>query len=606
MICLWKKGIYCKGDFMQAKNIRKTYDNIHYVLNDFSYTFQKGKIYVVKGVSGCGKTTLINILGGIDKHYEGEILYEKDRFAFVTQENMLFAKWTVLENLTFIRNDIKKIENLACKLRVDNLLDKYPKELSGGERQRICIIRALLSNPTVLFADEPAASLDARNSQTVAEAFMELRRENITIIIVSHKNCFDGIADEVIHLDYGKIKGIQYNHQDNINYQEPEIIDTENQKINYAFIFRSLFKKNREQFAFKKYWAMSIMFFLFLACLSLRLNFENEYANILTKEYPADVFFVSSTVSDLLKDSFQATIYENYTLQGDGFKALGLLPGDDSGFYYKDMILFGSFPDNDDEVLVDERFAKDVLHESDYANVIKKTISISGKTFFIVGVVPSLNFDSSNEYITCNVYYQITNDELSGSTILPRVYIPYDAISKIGTLSLEPFKMVKIENLYGGREKIYKDVREKIQEPIFPWDSKVSNIQSALNIIFIVILGITILVGLIAFLFQQNEVKLEYFYRKKEIGGLRLIGVRKGVIFLFLLSERLIRCCCALFFSFIFFLALCLIVYVVLKIWLFIPAYFLAAVFAIVLLYNSLLVYYAGRKILKVDLIQLI
>lgn len=591
---------------MQAKNIQKTYDHTNYVLKDFSYTFQKGKIYVIKGVSGCGKTTLVNILGGLDRDFDGEVMYENDTFAFVTQDNLLFAKWTVYENLAFVKNDKAKIDAFAKKLHIESLLNQYPNEISGGERQRVCIIRALLTNPTVIFADEPASSLDAKNADAVADAFDMLRTQDRTIIIVSHKNCFDRIADEIILLDYGKIKEVFHQPRDKGVQPSGKADGTGQARTDHKFIFRSLLKKNREQFAPKKYCTMTIVLFLFLACLSTRLNFENEYANLLTQNYPADVFFVSSSMASALEDNFSAVIYENYTLDANGFKVLGLLPKTDSGFYYNDMLLAGSFPNQDDEVLVDTRFAKDMLNTNEYTEAVGKTIWIGEKSFSVTGVVPSLDFDSSNEYITCNIYYQITNEEYADHTILPRVYMPYDTIAKIGRLSSDSFKMVKIENLYGGRAKIYEDVREMIQEPIFPWDHKVTNIQSALDVIFIALLGITVVIALIAFLFQKNEVELSYFYRRREIGGLRLIGVQKRVIFLFLLAERLIKCCCALLLSFISFAAAAMLIYLTLKIWLFIPIYWLIVIAAAVLLYNTFIVYFSSRKMLRIDLCQLL
>lgn len=591
---------------MQAKNIRKTYDHTHYVLTDFSYTFERGKIYVIKGVSGCGKTTLVNILGGIDRDYEGEVVCENDSFAFVTQDNLLFAKWTVFENLAFVKNDREQIEHLSRTLGVENLLDKYPSRISGGERQRVCIIRALLTNPTVLLADEPAASLDAKNAGAVADAFDLLRSQNRTILIVSHKSCFDHIADEIIQLDYGKIKAVSCSHREQAILQPEAANGTDHVKTDYKFIFFSLLKKNREQFKLKKYGAMALVLFLFLACLSARLNFENEYANLLTKKYPADVFYASSSEAEMLKDTFSATIYENYTIQGDGFRVLGLLPGADSGFYYNDMVLAGDFPDRDDALLVDHLFVREILHLTQDAEAVGRTISIQGRDFSIAGVVPALDFDGSNEYIACNVYYQFTNEEYESGVVQPRVYMPYQTISKIGTLVEDSFVMVKIENLYAGRTGLYREVREALDMQIFPWDSKVSNIQSALDVVFIALMGFTVVVGFIAFLFQQNEVRLEYFYRRREIGGLRLIGVRRKVIFLFLLLERLIKCCCALLLSSLSFAVISAIVYLALKIWLFVPLYWLIAIAAVVLLYNTLLVYASSKKLLRVDLLQLL
>lgn len=98
---------------MKLEHIWKSYDGSHAVLKDFSYDFQKGKIYVVKGVSGCGKTTLLNIMGRLDRDYKGNITDDDDVIGFVLQQSLLFSNWTVGENLAFICNDIKKVQATA-------------------------------------------------------------------------------------------------------------------------------------------------------------------------------------------------------------------------------------------------------------------------------------------------------------------------------------------------------------------------------------------------------------------------------------------------------------------------------------------------------------
>lgn len=147
---------------MQLVNIKKSYDGKRYVINDISYNFQKGKIYVLKGVSGCGKTTLLNIMSGLDSDFEGELTEKPDKTGFVTQNSMLFLDWTVYENLAFINSDSEYIEENARLLGIEHLLNSTPDKLSGGERQRVCVIRALLGHPDLIIADEPAASLDGK------------------------------------------------------------------------------------------------------------------------------------------------------------------------------------------------------------------------------------------------------------------------------------------------------------------------------------------------------------------------------------------------------------------------------------------------------------
>lgn len=146
------------------ENIEKSYDRP--VLKSINYSFETGKIYVIKGVSGCGKTTLFNIIGGLEKDYSGKVSKilnadEKDSSAeiigYIFQYSLLLSNITIKDNLLLIKNDEGLINNLCESVGIAHLLEKFPEHLSGGERQRVAIVRALLLEPQILLADEPTA-----------------------------------------------------------------------------------------------------------------------------------------------------------------------------------------------------------------------------------------------------------------------------------------------------------------------------------------------------------------------------------------------------------------------------------------------------------------
>ena len=103
------------------------------------------------------------------------------------------------------------VDRLCAEAGIGDLLDRYPGELSGGERQRVSTVRALLTSPSILLADEPTASLDNRSSENIAGMISALRSENRIIIVATHEHCFDALADVIIDLDYGKIGKITEN-----------------------------------------------------------------------------------------------------------------------------------------------------------------------------------------------------------------------------------------------------------------------------------------------------------------------------------------------------------------------------------------------------------
>lgn len=173
---------------LELVNVSKNYNRP--VLQGINKKFESGKIYVIKGISGCGKTTLLNIIGGVETDYEGEMYFEKNKIisleakkfekyreeiGYIFQQSLLLSKLTLAENLCFFCDNYDLIEKYASYFGVSHLLNKLPEELSGGERQRIAIIRALLNNPAIILADEPTASLDEMNAKIIAETFLKIK-----------------------------------------------------------------------------------------------------------------------------------------------------------------------------------------------------------------------------------------------------------------------------------------------------------------------------------------------------------------------------------------------------------------------------------------------
>ena len=194
---------------IRLENVSKSYDRP--VLKDLNIRFESGKLYVIKGVSGCGKTTLLNIIGGVEKEYEGRMVCEpqKLRSAYIFQRSLLLSALTVRENLELIRENADAVKEQAEALGIGSLLDKLPGTISGGERQRAAIERALLREPQLLLADEPTASLDDENSRKIAERIAALKREDRIVIAATHEDYFDEYADEILQLHYGVITQVK-------------------------------------------------------------------------------------------------------------------------------------------------------------------------------------------------------------------------------------------------------------------------------------------------------------------------------------------------------------------------------------------------------------
>ena len=214
------------------KNIGKKYfshTNIK-VLNDISFTFEKGKIYSLVGPSGSGKSTLLNLLSLIDEPNSGsiEILNRKINFSekvendkirsekigIIYQDKNLLYDFTALENIYLPKllltndkkNSIAEAKKISKNVNLSSRLNHYPSELSGGEIQRVAISRALINEPEIILADEPTGSLDFDNAKQIFKILFNLKNKNRVIIFATHNRYFANMADCKLQMINGKIK----------------------------------------------------------------------------------------------------------------------------------------------------------------------------------------------------------------------------------------------------------------------------------------------------------------------------------------------------------------------------------------------------------------
>ena len=196
-------------------------------LDDVNITVARGEFVAIMGSSGSGKTTLMNILTCLDTPSEGQVLLNGTDAAALDEEarrifrartiGLVFQQFHLLPYLTACENVMlaqyyhsvtDKAAALAALARVGlaHRSDHLPKQLSGGEQQRVCIARALINEPEILFADEPTGNLDAENEQTVLRIFAELHAQNRTIVMVTHNPDLGAKTDRIIRLQHGKIQ----------------------------------------------------------------------------------------------------------------------------------------------------------------------------------------------------------------------------------------------------------------------------------------------------------------------------------------------------------------------------------------------------------------
>lgn len=222
---------------IEVKNVKKIYrmgkERISAV-DDVSFTIKRGEFCCLYGVSGSGKSTLLNLMAGIEKLTAGQIIikgknihkmserglakFRQDNLGFVFQSYNLMNAMTALENvelpLVFKHTNAKLRKKMAkdmlVKVGLGSRLKHRPKEMSGGQQQRVGIARAFVSNPEIVFADEPTGNLDSKTSKEVMDLIKEMAKVNHqTIVMVTHDRRLAEYADKIIHIFDGKVENIE-------------------------------------------------------------------------------------------------------------------------------------------------------------------------------------------------------------------------------------------------------------------------------------------------------------------------------------------------------------------------------------------------------------
>ena len=220
--------------YIKFENVNKKYQmgevSIN-ALNDTNFDIKKGELVVIVGPSGAGKTTTLNILGGMDKATSGKVFvdnkeitnlnnkqlikYRRNEIGFVFQFYNLVQNLTAKENVelaTQLCSDALNVDEILEKVGLTDRKDNFPSQLSGGEQQRGAIARAIAKNPKLLLCDEPTGALDYTTGKSILKLLQDMsRKENITVVIITHNTAITPMADKVIHFKNGTAENIEVN-----------------------------------------------------------------------------------------------------------------------------------------------------------------------------------------------------------------------------------------------------------------------------------------------------------------------------------------------------------------------------------------------------------
>lgn len=225
-----------QSQIIDAKNLTKTFGQGTQkvvAIDKMTFTINKGEFVVMLGPSGAGKTTILNLLGGMDTPTSGNLVssdiklskikdkdltnYRRTKVGFVFQFYNLIPNLTSLENVelaTELCKDHLSPEEVLKKVGLKNRMHNFPSQLSGGEQQRVSIARAVAKNPDILLCDEPTGALDYETGKLILSLLHDIcKQENKAVIIVTHNSAIKDMADRVIYIKNGKITAEETNEK---------------------------------------------------------------------------------------------------------------------------------------------------------------------------------------------------------------------------------------------------------------------------------------------------------------------------------------------------------------------------------------------------------
>ena len=220
--------------FVELKGVKKIYrmgEVVIKAVDNMNFSIEKGEFVVIVGPSGAGKTTVLNILGGMDKATEGQVLvdgvdvagfdnrrmtkYRREDIGFVFQFYNLVQNLTALENVELaiqICKDHLDAREILAEVGLKDRMDNFPSQLSGGEQQRVSIARALAKNPKLLLCDEPTGALDYQTGKAILKLLQDTCRERgMTVVVITHNSALTPMADRVIKIKNGQVSSMSVN-----------------------------------------------------------------------------------------------------------------------------------------------------------------------------------------------------------------------------------------------------------------------------------------------------------------------------------------------------------------------------------------------------------
>lgn len=586
-------------------NLEKSFD--FKVLDKINLDFNPGNIYILKGKSGSGKTTLLNLISGLDFEYSGNI-YINDQdlkkmkkddlmnyhnsIGYMRQNCLLYRNITVLDNLLLIENNKDKIIELCKQFNILDIINKYPYEISGGERERVSLIRALLNDNNILLLDEPSANLDKDNSKNFVKYLEKIDISNKIVIISTHEDLYDDIANVIVNINYGKITIIKNKEVKKGQLKIKKYIGKKD-------IFKGLKLVKKQNIIFNIF---AVVFLLAsLLAISFNLKFKNEYIKVKLKEVPYNIIDIEKRYLDDFS-KYISDYYVNYVYKDDNLNVYPLYEYENTNL--KNYIELGEFPKNNNEVLINYVYANKV--GKNVKEMLNTTININDKEYKIVGIISN---NADNFPLIYNVNYSYIEIYNNFVGMMPAIFMYSSELETFGYIDKDDKIMINIKpeyilDLYNN--ELVSEGMVVNSFAFIQYESEISSISTNVNSITQTSLLIVVVVLILTLIFLINQISMELFYQRKEIGYLQLFHYSKDDISLFMTLRYIKDFIISLVISVILYLIICLVLLILYDFNLFISVFYILLFILVLVFYFYIIINIPLNKYLKTDIIKLI